>query len=155
MKKICVLLTFVVLSLIAGDAYAKKCELCSGTGKSNCFVCAGSGRAAMGACYICGGSGKDKCVGCNGTGNFKVPSNPGPGPGPGPTPDYKDPTPKNEAICKYCSGSGVCSSCNGSGGHWEDTGYYTAKEQYSWINCGSCSGKKRCFACNGKGKIRF
>ena len=55
------------------------------------------------------------------------------------------------STCRICGGSGVCTSCNGSGGHWEDTGYYTGSGSKSWINCPSCNGSKKCFNCYGTG----
>lgn len=54
--------------------------------------------------------------------------------------------------CRICGGTGICTSCGGTGGHLENTGYYTGNNIQSWINCGSCRGNKKCFNCYGTGR---
>ena len=157
-----------------------KCPNCKGTGEFSCSMCSGYGSIFQFGSYVpciyCKGLGTWSCRTCSGTGKVKREaakkstrnstnnSN-----------NYNNYNNYNSynsynnynsynsnssssssssstrSTCRICGGSGVCTSCNGSGGHWEDTGYYTGSGSKSWINCPSCNGSKKCFNCYGTG----
>ncbi|MGN0231132.1 MAG: hypothetical protein ACI4A8_02845, partial [Muribaculaceae bacterium] len=154
------------------------CLNCYGTGKMTCSICSGEGGHLIldryFLCSNCGGKGITKCFFCGGKGKVRKPKtgidiaieatrnsvnnsnnynnyNSYNSYNSNSSSSSSSSSSSTRSTCRICGGSGVCTSCHGSGGHWEDTGYYTGSGSKSWINCPSCNGSKRCFNCYGTG----
>ena len=151
------------------------CGGCGGTGRSQCYMCSGTGKqltTVLGGysydgfprytqayvnCNYCMGMGTQTCQTCYGTGRFVyTPSTPttpitpvesygGGSGGSRGSSGYES----EYRTCVSCKGTGSCTMCKGVGSYVIDT-YNSTKVQ----TCSGCGGSGRCRSCHGAGKVR-
>lgn len=129
------------------------CEVCEGTGITNCPTCLTLGQVTCDECNgsgyleeadeVCEGTGE--CINCKGLG-------------------YLEETLINEetgeeetsqTTCESCSGSGICVSCNGSGHKLCDKCSTIEDNLPGYIICEKCNGQGTitCINCEGTGEV--